>query len=67
VCRVRLARGADVVPELRLDTLVIDVDRECVLLLWRGCVPLRDGPHDVLAVELREAAESTSLDARRAA
>jgi hypothetical protein len=66
-CRVQLARGSDAVSALQLDTIVIDADRELILLLWRGCIPLRDGPHDVVAVKLRETTESASRSAQKAA
>jgi hypothetical protein len=66
-CRARLARGGDAASEMQLDTIVIDVDRERILLLWRGCIPLRDGPHDVAAIELREATESVARSGQKAA
>ena len=46
---------------------VIDVDRERILLLWRGCIPLRDGPHDVAASELREVTEGVTRNGQKAA
>jgi hypothetical protein len=67
-CRVQLARGADQVPALRLDTIVLDVDRELALILWRGFVAVRDGPQDVAAIEITRGADhELARGARRAA
>jgi hypothetical protein len=51
-CRVVLRERRDVRPELKLDTVVVDADLERVLLLYRGHVPLPDGPHDVRAISV---------------
>ena len=53
-CRVELARLGDAQPALSLDTVVVDTDGDRVLLLYRGHVPLRDGPHDVVSIALEE-------------
>lgn len=51
VCTVRL-RGGDVRTALsNLDTVIINTDESLLLLFWRGRVALRNGPHDVLAIE----------------
>jgi hypothetical protein len=51
-CRVELARvdAADV--EMRLDTVIVDTDNDRVLLLYRGHLALRDGPHDVRSIAI---------------
>jgi hypothetical protein len=49
---VELAGDDDVHPELNLDTVILDTDEHRAFLLWRGSVPLRDGPHDVQSVRL---------------
>lgn len=56
-CRVELARGPDVEVPLALDTVIIDTDRDRVLVLYRGYTPLRDGPHDVRTIVIRAGAE----------
>ena len=33
-----------------LDTVIIEPDDRRVLLLWRACVPLPEGPHELRAV-----------------
>lgn len=57
-CRVALVGEADVVLPLSLDTLVVDTDRDLVLMLWRAHTPLRDGPHDVRSVEVHSSIEA---------
>lgn len=40
--------------ELRtnLDTVIVDSDRRLLTLQWRATLPLRDGPHEVTAVDV---------------
>jgi hypothetical protein len=38
---------------LALDTVIVDMDDLLLTLLWRGHVPVRNGPHDVLAITIR--------------
>ncbi len=45
--RVALAEGAAQSVPLVLDTVIIEPDDRRVLLLWRGNLVLRTGPHDV--------------------
>lgn len=49
---VELAVIDDAELALQLDTVIIDTDQDQVLLLWRGLVPLREGPHDVRAIRV---------------
>ncbi|MFP2926887.1 DUF2169 domain-containing protein [Pyxidicoccus sp. 3LG] len=44
------ARGGNHKSSLQLDTCIIDTDVQRVFLLWRGHIPLQDGPEDVRAV-----------------
>jgi hypothetical protein len=53
VVRVRLHDGPDATVTTNLDTVIIEADERRVLLLWRACVPLRMGPLDVAAIEVR--------------
>src|SRR5215475_4361379 len=41
-----------------LDTVIVDADRRTLTLQWRTCLPLRDGPNEVIAVEIKPAAEA---------
>lgn len=41
-----------------LDTLIVDADRQVLTLQWRASLPLRDGIHEVVAVEVKPAAEA---------
>ncbi len=50
---VALTGAPDATPEMRLDTVILDMDAEQVLLLWRGHIPLAEGIHEVAAVTLR--------------
>ncbi|MFL5350008.1 MAG: DUF2169 domain-containing protein [Hyalangium sp.] len=47
---VELSGAEDSLPEMRLDTVIIDTDAEQVLLLWRGQVALSESIHDVRTV-----------------
>ncbi len=42
---------------MALDTVIADTDAGQVLLLWRGRVPLVDGPHDVTAIHVESGPE----------
>jgi hypothetical protein len=48
--QVRMADGAPLAPTMNLDTVIVEPDQRRILLLWRGHVPLRVGPHDVREV-----------------
>ena len=43
---------------MNLDTIIVNADEQRVLLLWRGHLALRTGPHDVRAIEISENASS---------
>jgi hypothetical protein len=45
--QLKLDRGPAQSPAMALDTVIIEPDQRRVLLLWRGHVVLRGGPHDV--------------------
>jgi hypothetical protein len=44
---VALADGAAQAVPMALDTVIIEPDDRRVVLLWRGNLVLRTGPHDV--------------------
>jgi hypothetical protein len=52
--KVRLADGAAKEVPLNLDTIIIEPDDHRVVLLWRGNLAVRTGPHDVRAIEVLE-------------
>lgn len=58
ICRVGLARREDASPTLHLDTVVVDTDTDRVRMLYRGHVPLREGPHDVVSIAIEERARA---------
>lgn len=35
-----------------LDTIVVDMDAATLTMLWRACMPVRNGLHDVVAIEV---------------
>ncbi|MGH0034599.1 MAG: DUF2169 family type VI secretion system accessory protein [Myxococcota bacterium] len=51
---LRLALRAGGCETLRgcLDTVIVDLEDRKLMLLWRTCTTLRDGPHDVQAFEI---------------
>jgi hypothetical protein len=55
--RVGLVDGKASVVPLNLDTVIIEPDDRRVVLLWRGNLGLRSGPHDVRTVEVSAADE----------
>lgn len=58
---IALAQGVPRAVVLNLDTVIIEPDERRVMLLWRGLMPLRSGPHDVRAIQV--GAAGTSLAA----
>ncbi|MCA9706816.1 MAG: DUF2169 domain-containing protein [Myxococcales bacterium] len=50
--RVSLAQAVDHRLSAVLDTLVVDLDDRRLTMLWRACLPLPEGPHDVRAIEV---------------
>ncbi len=51
-CTVELSNASDAMPELNMDTVVVDTEKNRLLLLFRGYAALRDGPHDVKTIKL---------------
>jgi hypothetical protein len=52
-CRVQLTGRRDVLVETNLDTIIINTDEDLVLLIWRGHLPVRNGPHDVVSIQIQ--------------
>lgn len=51
-CRVQISQTPDAMPELNMDTVVVDTDKNRLLLLFRGYIPLKGGPHDIKTIAL---------------
>lgn len=51
VCRIELRDRTEILTT-NLDTVIVNTDEMVVFLLWRGCVPVRRGPHDAVAIEV---------------
>lgn len=68
-CAWTLRRQSRRSAPMALDTVLIDMDRRCLSLQWRGAYALPDGPHALEALEVRlpaqlGAAASDALNAR---
>jgi len=50
--RVQLRGRGDAQLETNLDTVIINTDENLLLMLWRTNLVLRNGPHDVVAIEI---------------
>lgn len=60
VCKLEL-RGRKWVPlQTVLDTVIVDMDLRTLTLMWRATVAVRNGPHDVLTVEVHPDQESAT-------
>jgi hypothetical protein len=52
-CRVQLTGRRDAEIPMFLDTVIVNTDEDLLLLLWRGHLALRNGPHDVVSIEIQ--------------
>ena len=50
--RVQLRGREDELLETNLDTVIVNTDENLLLMLWRTNLVLRNGPHDVVAIEI---------------
>ena len=66
-CVVGLTNGDDADVAMRLDTVIVDTDNDRVLLLHRGHLALRDGPHDVRSITIRSGEAQAQVPGPRAA
>jgi hypothetical protein len=55
-CRVQLKGTKDSRIETKLDTIIINTDERLLLLIWRGCLAIRNGPHDIRSLQIGTAA-----------
>jgi hypothetical protein len=60
-CHVRLRSGADQQLATRLDTVIINLDEQLVILLWRTSVRIPNGPHDIRLIALPPGTVGESL------
>jgi hypothetical protein len=51
-CGVELRGGKKEILQTQLDTIIINTDEDLVFLLWRAHMAVRNGPHDVLAIQI---------------
>jgi hypothetical protein len=62
-CRVQLKGRQDTAVKTNLDTVIINTDDDLLILIWRGYLTLRDGPHDIVSMQIRT--EGVSLSEAR--
>jgi hypothetical protein len=60
-CRVQLIGRQDAIVETNLDTVIINTDEDLLLLIWRGHLHVRNGPHDIVSIQIQ--AEGVSAPA----
>jgi hypothetical protein len=63
-CRVQLTGRRDALVETNLDTVIVDTDEDLLILMWRGNLPVRNGPHDIVSVEIQAEGISAIAAAR---
>jgi hypothetical protein len=51
-CRVQLTGSRDGHIQTSLDTVIINADEDLVMLIWRGHLPVRNGPQDVVSIQI---------------
>jgi hypothetical protein len=56
VCIIGLRGRRNVALTTNLDTVIVDMDQRTLMLMWRAHLAVRNGPHDVLSVDVRTGA-----------
>jgi len=51
-CRIELRGNKKHEPQTNLDTVIINTDEKLLFLIWRAYLTLRNGPHDVVSIEV---------------
>lgn len=51
-CKVQLRGGKTVTLQTQLDTVIINMDERLLFLIWRSYTPVRNGPHDVVSIDI---------------
>jgi hypothetical protein len=51
-CQVELRGGSTRPVQTVLDTVIVNTDERLLVLIWRGNLPLRRGPEDVVAIKV---------------
>jgi hypothetical protein len=63
-CRVQLVGRRDALVTTNLDTVIINTDEDLLILIWRGYLPVRNGPHDIVSIQIKSGALVTSAAER---
>jgi hypothetical protein len=64
-CRVQLVGRRDVRVETKLDTVIINTDEDLLILIWRGHLAVRNGPHDIVSIQIQAEGVSAPTAAAR--
>jgi len=51
-CKVQLRGSQSVTLQTQLDTVIINMDERLLFLIWRAYTPVRNGPHDVVSIDI---------------
>ena len=62
--RVQLVDERDATVQTNLDTIVINANEDLLILIWRGHLLIRNGPHDVVSIQVRTEGVSAPVPAR---
>jgi hypothetical protein len=63
-CRVQLVGRRDAQVATNLDTVIIDTDENILMLIWRGHLAVRNGPHDIVSIRIDSEGDSATAAAR---
>jgi hypothetical protein len=63
-CQVHLTAGRQARVQTNLDTVVIDTDEDRLILIWRGYLPVRNGPHDIVSIRIQDEELPARVEAR---
>jgi hypothetical protein len=63
-CRVQLIGSHDACVQTNLDTVIINTDEDLLIMIWRGHLAVRNGPHDIVSIEIQAEGVSAPVAAR---
>jgi hypothetical protein len=52
-CNIEVRGHGELRVEMNLDTIIINTDDDLLLMIWRGHLPVKNGPHDVVSIRVR--------------
>jgi hypothetical protein len=63
-CRVQLIGRRDALVTTNLDTVIVNTDEDLLILIWRGYLPVRNGPHDIVSMQIKAEGVSAQIGVR---